>query len=102
MCRKGLLLCCIALLFSLASLPLSAQGLPAAGQCGNAVKTLAESAAPAPDPGLFAPKAENRSCYPQCVMEWNATMCVGYEGAMLQQCQADGAEGCRCYCYGCN
>ena len=94
MCRKGLLLCCIALLFSLT---LSAQGLPA-NACGNAVS---QEAGQVPELKLFTPKAENRACYPQCVMEWNATMCAGYEGAMLQQCQADGAEGCRCYCYGC-
>ena len=96
--KAGLPFLALVLLFALSIAPLSAQS---GAVCQNLGKPLAQGADPAPQLGLFVPKAETRSCYGECVIEWNATMCAGYTGAMLQQCQADGAEGCRCHCYGC-
>jgi hypothetical protein len=88
-------------LFSLVGLPAWAQSeaiesLPA--PCEGTLSPLAEEGQPAPELGLFAPKPESRGCFMDCVLEWNATMCTGYTGAELQQCQRDGAEGCRLNC----
>lgn len=51
-----------------------------------------------PDLGLFTPKAQERSCYTQCLSTEIPIYCGGLSGAELQQCTNGIAEGCRCSC----
>ena len=92
----------LALLFMLvlSTLPLAAQGAPCLAIPTQSEDTVGPGLDPAPEIGLFTPAFEQRSCFMNCVSNWNATMCSGLTGAEFQQCSNDGAEGCRCACGG--
>ena len=75
----------------------SDQNVAAEARSDEAKQADEPQAAPS-DLGLFAPKAEVRSCYSQCLATEIPIYCGGLSGAELQQCSSGVAEGCRCGC----